>query len=58
VEWTYRGTHSGDAPNCPASGREIELEGVSIFRLDEDGRVVEEHVYWDAANLFGLMEKS
>jgi steroid delta-isomerase-like uncharacterized protein len=55
LEWTYRGHHTGDIPDLPASGREIELAGVSICRL-EGGLIAEEHVYWDAATLYGLME--
>ena len=55
LEWTYRGTHTGDIPGLEASGREISLPGVSVLRL-RDGLVEEERVYWDAATLFGLME--
>jgi steroid delta-isomerase-like uncharacterized protein len=55
LEWTYRGHHTGDIPDLPASGRDIELAGVSVCRL-EDGLITEEHVYWDAATLYGLMD--
>jgi steroid delta-isomerase-like uncharacterized protein len=55
LEWTYRGNHTGDIPGLPASGREISLPGVSVYRL-RDGLIEEERVDWDAATLFGLME--
>jgi steroid delta-isomerase-like uncharacterized protein len=55
LEWTFRGTHSGDTPGLEATGREISLPGVSVYRL-RDGLIEEERVYWDAATLFGLME--
>jgi steroid delta-isomerase-like uncharacterized protein len=55
LEWTYRGTHTGDIPGLEASGRDISLPGVSVYRL-RDGLIEEERVYWDAATLFGLME--
>jgi steroid delta-isomerase-like uncharacterized protein len=55
LEWTYRGTHTGDIPGLEATGRDISLPGVSVYRL-RDGLIEEERVYWDAATLFGLME--
>ena len=55
LEWTFRGTHSGDTPGLEATGREISLPGVSVYRL-RDGLIEEERVYWDAATLLGLME--
>lgn len=55
LEWTFRGTHTGDIPGLEATGRDISLPGVSVYRL-RDGLIEEERVYWDAATLFGLME--
>jgi predicted ester cyclase len=55
LEWTYRGTHTGDIPGLEATGRDIDLPGVSVLKMDGD-LVAEERVYWDAATLFGLME--
>ena len=50
VEWTLRGTHSGDLPGLPARGEEIALDGVSICDMEDD-LIREERVYWDAATL-------
>lgn len=55
LEWTYRGNHTGDIPGLAASGRAIDLPGVSVYRL-RDGLIEEERVYWDAATLYGLMD--
>jgi steroid delta-isomerase-like uncharacterized protein len=55
LEWTYRGNHTGDIPGLAASGRAIDLPGVSVCRL-RDGLIEEERVYWDAATLYGLMD--
>ena len=55
LEWTFRGAHTGDIPGLEATGRDISLPGVSVYRL-RDGLIEEERVYWDAATLFGLME--
>ena len=50
VEWTFRGTHTGDLPGLPARGETVALEGVSVCRMQGD-LIREEHVYWDAATL-------
>jgi len=50
VEWTFRGTHTGDLPGLPAQGEEVVLEGVSVCRMEGD-LIREERVYWDAAML-------
>jgi steroid delta-isomerase-like uncharacterized protein len=33
AEWVIRGTHLGDRPGRPATGKPIELRGASIFRF-------------------------
>jgi steroid delta-isomerase-like uncharacterized protein len=50
VEWTFRGTHTGDLPGLPARGEPVALEGVSVCRMEGD-LIKEERVYWDAATL-------
>jgi steroid delta-isomerase-like uncharacterized protein len=50
VEWTFRGTHTGDLPGLPARGEQVALEGVSVCRMD-GALIREERVYWDAATL-------
>lgn len=50
VEWTYRGTHTGDLPGLPAHGEAVALHGVSVFAVQGD-LICEERVYWDAATL-------
>jgi steroid delta-isomerase-like uncharacterized protein len=55
LEWTFRGTHTGDLPGFPAQNEPIHLEGVSVLVMEGE-LVKEERVYWDAATLFGLME--
>jgi steroid delta-isomerase-like uncharacterized protein len=50
VEWTFRGTHSGDLPGLPAQDEEVALDGVSVCAMDGD-LIREERVYWDAATL-------
>ena len=58
VEWTFRGTHTGDLPGLPAQGEEVALDGVSVCAM-AGGLIREERVYWDAATLLagaGVLE--
>ncbi len=57
VEWVMRGTHDGSSERLPAAGRESEVQGVSVGRL-EGGLIVENHDYWDLTDFLaqvGLM---
>jgi len=45
-EWTMTGTHTGDWPGLPATGRSIEVRGVSILRVEE-GRIAWHRDYYD-----------
>lgn len=36
VSWTWRGTHLGDMPGIPATGRTITMTGITIYSFDGD----------------------
>ncbi len=44
--WTVTGTQKGEFQGMSASGKRIELSGMTLDRL-RDGKVVSEHVYFD-----------
>lgn len=46
LHWTVTGTQKGEFQGMPASGKRIELSGMTLSRL-RDGKVVSEHVYFD-----------
>jgi steroid delta-isomerase-like uncharacterized protein len=48
IEWIMSGTHKGDFPGMPATGKRISVRGSSIFEL-EAGKIRRESDYWDAA---------
>lgn len=50
VEWVATGTHTGDLPGLPASGRPFTLRGVTVV-IRHDGKVVREALYYDVADL-------
>jgi hypothetical protein len=51
-EWRVRGTVVDDPGRRRDGGHSIDLVGVSVFRLSNDG-FSEERLYWDSALLLG-----
>ena len=56
VRMTYRGTHRGELLGAAPSGRTIEWDGLTIRRLDADGRTVERWIRNDSAALRAQLE--
>ena len=57
AEWVMRGTHAGNLPGMPATGKRVEVRGASIFDFMGD-RIRRCSDYWDMATLLkqlGLM---
>lgn len=50
THWRCRGTHLGEVLGLAPTGSSIEIEGISIFRL-ENGRVAEQTLVWDALGM-------
>ena len=49
IEWVMSGTHKGDFPGMPATGKRFSsVRGSSILEL-EAGTIRRESDYWDAA---------
>ncbi len=54
TRWTIRGTHQGEVEDFgPPAGRQIEMEGITIHRI-EDGKIVEE---WERYDNLGVMQQ-
>ncbi|TVR61442.1 MAG: ester cyclase [Spirochaetaceae bacterium] len=49
--WTVKGTHKGEFMGVPASGNAIEVQGISIYRV-QDGKLAEG---WEVMDSFTLM---
>jgi steroid delta-isomerase-like uncharacterized protein len=45
-EWVMSGTHKGDAPKLPATGKNFAIRGVSIIEL-KDGKIKRESEYYN-----------
>ena len=50
ARWTCRGTHRGDFPGLPATGKTVQWSGMTIYRI-VDGKVVEEKGEEDALGM-------
>jgi steroid delta-isomerase-like uncharacterized protein len=56
-EWIMTGTHTGDLPDLPATGKQVSVRGSSILEL-RDGKISRCSDYWDMATFLrqiGLM---
>lgn len=53
ARWTSRGINTGDLMGMPATGREVTVAGISIFRI-ENGKVAEE---WEGFDTLGMMRQ-
>lgn len=49
-EWTMTGTHMGDAPGQPATGKTFRVNGSSVIQV-QDGLIVHHRDYWDLATM-------
>jgi steroid delta-isomerase-like uncharacterized protein len=46
VYWNFKGTHTGLFFGIPATGRKVDIEGVTLIRM-EDGKIAEERDFLD-----------
>lgn len=49
--WTLRGTQKGPFLNIPASGKKVEIECISFYRANKDGKFVEKNFICDNLGL-------
>jgi steroid delta-isomerase-like uncharacterized protein len=53
ARWRSRATHQGDYMGTPASGKEVQFTGISIYRI-EGGKIAQS---WTVEDEFGLMQQ-
>ncbi len=54
TRWTIRGTHQGEIEEFgPPTGKQIEVEGITIHRI-EDGKIAEE---WERYDNLSIMQQ-
>ncbi len=50
ARWTGTGSHRGELMGLAATGKPIDVDAISIFRI-ADGKIAEEWTVWDALGL-------
>jgi len=50
IEWMSSGTHTGNLPGMPATGKSFSIPGVSVIELAQ-GKARREADYWDSASM-------
>ena len=51
--WVFQGTHTGEFPRRAATGKQLQVRGIEIWRL-ADGKIVER---WGVVDAAGVMEQ-
>ncbi|HEY2509598.1 MAG TPA: ester cyclase [Polyangiaceae bacterium] len=51
VEWTNTGTNTGESHFGKPTGKAFGFNGASAFTFNDDGKITEEHVYFDVPTL-------
>jgi len=51
--WRATGTHTGELPGVPSSGKPIAISGITIYRV-AGGKIVEA---WEALDLLGMWQQ-
>jgi len=51
--WRATGTHTGELPSLPATGKAISIGGITIYRID-GGKIVES---WEQLDLLGMWQQ-
>ena len=50
LEWTMTGTHKGDLPGLPATGKPFSVRGATVYEIAAD-KISVVRDYWDLATL-------
>ncbi len=50
VRWFGWANHTGEFQGLPATGKKVEVGGMSVYRFN-NGKIVESWHYWDAVSL-------
>jgi steroid delta-isomerase-like uncharacterized protein len=53
TRWTIRGTHKGEFQGMPPSGKQIEMTGITIFRI-ANGKLIEG---WTNEDVLGMSQQ-
>lgn len=52
--WNFKGKHTGDFFGIPATGKSVDVEGVTLIKM-KNGRIAQEHDFMDNMAFFGQL---
>ncbi|MBN1580392.1 MAG: ester cyclase [Anaerolineae bacterium] len=53
IRWMIRATHTGEYLGVPATGKKMEMAGISIYRI-ANGKIVQD---WSVSDQLGMMQQ-
>ncbi len=54
VTWSWTGTHMGDLPGVPATGRKIKMTGATVYGFNGENRLTG---HWQIADRLGVYQQ-
>lgn len=54
MTWMWNGTHRGDLPGFPATGRMIRMSGATVYMFDKDDRLTG---HWQITDRLGVFQQ-
>jgi len=56
-EWRMIGTHAGEGfpPGVPPTGHAFDVTGTDVWQVDDGGRAVSVHAYWNVMTLLAQL---
>lgn len=52
--WRFKGKHTGEFFGIPATGKNVDLEGVTLVKM-KNGKIIEEHDFMDNMDFMGQL---
>ena len=49
--WHFKGTHTGECFGIPASGKEVDIDGVTLVKM-KDGKIAQEQDFSDNLSVY------
>ncbi len=54
MTWLWTGTHRGDLPGFPATGKPIRMSGATLYRFDDEDRLTG---HWQITDRLGVYQQ-
>ena len=58
IHWKMTGTNDGEFAGSPATGKKVDVNGLSRLHFNDEGKMDMEHIHFDQLDLFQQLGKS